>query len=111
MRMVVNPSLRMAAATAAMPSALVRRFCAGTRRPLLWRSTMVQRIPSKPDYLSQADFDYIVARDKRQCVYYGDCPHAKNGSACCDEAVDFDHEQPVELGGDDTPGNVRLLCS
>jgi hypothetical protein len=72
---------------------------------------MVQRIPSKPDYLSQADFDYIVARDKRQCVYYGDCPHAKNGSACCDEAVDFDHEQPVELGGDDTPGNVRLLCS
>jgi hypothetical protein len=72
---------------------------------------MVQRIPSKPDYLSQADFDYIVARDKRQCVYYGACPHAVDGSACCDEALDFDHEQPVELGGDNTFGNIRLLCS
>jgi hypothetical protein len=69
----------------------------------------VQRLPAKPDYLSQADFDYIIARDGHRCVFYGNCPHA-HGNACCDEQLDFDHAQPSELGGDDTIGNVRLLC-
>jgi hypothetical protein len=70
---------------------------------------MVQRLPAKPDYLSQADFDYIIDRDGHRCALYGNCPHA-GGNACCDEQLDFDHEQPAELGGDNTPGNIRLLC-
>jgi hypothetical protein len=69
-----------------------------------------QRLPeTKPDYLSQADYEFILARDKHRCVYYGNCPRA-DGNACCDEVVEFDHEQPTELGGDDSVGNIRLLC-
>jgi hypothetical protein len=43
-------------------------------------------------------------------VFHGRCPRS-DGAAHCDEALDFDHAQPRELSGDDTFGNVRLLCA
>jgi hypothetical protein len=71
---------------------------------------MGQHLPNKPDYLSQSDFDYILKRDEHRCVFYGKCSHA-GGDAYCDEELDFDHEQPTTLGGDDSIANIRLLCS
>src|SRR5215472_13127568 len=69
-----------------------------------------QNLPGRPPYLSQEDFEFILDRDQRRCALYGKCPHA-GANACCDQQLDFDHEQPIELGGDDSVANVRLLCS
>jgi hypothetical protein len=72
--------------------------------------TAMQHVPSKPDYLTSEDFAFILNRDSHRCALYGKCPRA-NGNAYCDEELDFDHEQPTALGGDDSLANVRLLCS
>lgn len=71
---------------------------------------MQQKLPHKPAYLSQAEFDFILQRDGHRCVHYGKCPRA-GGNVCCDENLDFDHEQPKELGGDDSFANIRLCCA
>jgi hypothetical protein len=71
---------------------------------------MDQHIPHKPDWLSQDDHDFILQRDGHRCALYGKCPHSQ-GRAYCDEQLDFDHEQPRELGGDNSFANVRLLCA
>jgi hypothetical protein len=69
-----------------------------------------QTLPDKPSWLAEDEYNYILDRDQRRCVFYGRCPRA-GGAAACDTALDFDHGQPRELGGDDSFGNVRLLCA
>jgi hypothetical protein len=69
-----------------------------------------QVLPGKPDWLAEDEHNYILERDRRQCVFHGRCPRA-GAAAYCDEALEFDHAQPRALGGDDTFGNVRLLCA
>jgi hypothetical protein len=71
---------------------------------------MAQRVPSKPDYLSDSEYSFILNRDQRRCAFFGRCPDA-GARAYCDENLHFDHAQPVELGGDHTAGNIRLLCA
>jgi hypothetical protein len=69
---------------------------------------MQQQLPHKPSYISDADWQHILERDKRACARCEKC--ARNGRAPCSIDLDVDHRQPVELGGDDSFANARLYC-
>jgi len=68
-----------------------------------------QYLPHKPSELSSAEWEYILARDLRHCARYRECSRTGQTAFCSDQ-IDIDHAQPKELGGDDTIGNMRLLC-
>jgi hypothetical protein len=69
-----------------------------------------QNLPHKPSYLSSTEWEYILNRDLRHCSRFRECSRTGQTSFCS-EHIDIDHSQPSELGGDDSVGNVRLLCS
>jgi hypothetical protein len=74
---------------------------------------MTQTIPSKPDYLTDAEYEFILARDRRQCALRDFCNHSGKLGVLeyCDQSLDFDHHQPRILGGDNSFENIRLLCA
>lgn len=69
----------------------------------------MQSIPHKPDYLSDSEWEFVLDRDRRQCACAEECRQSGQISLCSSE-LDIDHRHPVELGGDDSVANVRLLC-
>jgi hypothetical protein len=69
-----------------------------------------QTIPHKPDYLSDSEWEFVLARDLGHCARYRKCS-LTGQTDFCSPTADVDHAQPKELGGDDTVANVRLLCS
>lgn len=74
---------------------------------------MPQSIPSKPDYLSDIEYGFILDRDQRKCAMRNFCNHTGKLGVLeyCDQSLDFDHHQPRDLGGDNSVANVRLLCA
>ena len=67
-------------------------------------------IPHKPPYLTDAEWNFILARDNHRCSIYNQCTR-RTSSQCCSEELDHDHAQPEELGGDSSFANIRLLCA
>jgi hypothetical protein len=72
--------------------------------------SMQQQLPRKPSYLSDDEWQFILARDAHRCANYERCV-AAGSSEPCSATCDIDHFHPQELGGDDSFANVRLLCS
>lgn len=70
----------------------------------------MQNIPHKPDYLTDAEWQFILERDRHQCACA--CACRDNGRPdFCDQNLDVDHNHPRYLGGDDSVANLRLLCA
>lgn len=74
---------------------------------------MTQTIPSKPGYLTDDEYEFILTRDSRQCVMYEFCSDSGGTGPLeyCDQSIDFDHHHPLFLGGDNSFVNLRLLCA
>jgi len=73
----------------------------------------VQRIPSKPDYMSDSEYHYILSKHHHKCALHSECQRAGalGQTDFCSPGLDFDHQQPRSLGGDDGFVNIRPLCS
>jgi hypothetical protein len=57
-------------------------------------------------YVSSEVRRAVHARDGEQCTFV-----AENGERCCERGfLEFDHRNPVALGGAPTVENLRLLC-
>ncbi len=68
-------------------------------------------VPSQPQrqnsrYIPRPVRDEVYARDGGRCTFVG-----RNGKRCnCTHNLEFDHIIPFAGGGDNSPGNLRLLC-
>lgn len=74
---------------------------------------MTQQLPHKPGYLTDAEHEFILDRDRRRCALRDFCNRSGTLGVLeyCDELLEFDHHQPRALGGDDSFTNIRLLCA
>ena len=68
------------------------------------KSEQTEREPSR--YIPQRVRDEVYARDKGRCAYVS--PAGRRCTATHD--LQIDHVIPFAKGGDNSPGNLRLLC-